>query len=110
MVNVWFAREGDSPTTGGPSYRLALGDAATCLELEPRHFWCGPESTPRFPASTASRFAGRRHVVLEVKPEEVERQSAWKPGYYRSPLSVEVAAARLGEIAVRLNELDPHNW
>lgn len=99
MAKVWFCREGDRPTDGGPAYILGLDECIDQLGLLEARFLCEPSSRPAFgdPADPLGRFRSYKYVVVEIDEGEVEgRDSKWRPGFYLSPLPPDQAIKRLG--------------
>ncbi len=93
MAKVWFFRDSDNPTTGGPEATLPLAECVAKLNLKERDFVCDLSSRPRF-GKSGDRMAvirGYQHVVVQVDEDEAKRLG-WKPGFYRSQLSPQQAS------------------
>jgi hypothetical protein len=99
MVNVWFCREGESPTLGEPSYVLSLSNCVKKLDLTRDQYLCNLEYPPKFRESDddIAAYIGYQHVILEVADYEAKRKG-WPPGFYRSPLSPQEAIDCVGSV------------
>ena len=110
MAKVWFAKSGKNPTgnikyQGQPVIQLDWKTAQKLLEVCLDN-WCGDQQNiPKFAVDrTHSNFLGSdedlasvkdpEHVIVEVNEKELD-DKAWKPGFYRSRLSICDAKKRL---------------
>jgi hypothetical protein len=95
MANIWPVYEGERPTVGGPWAHLPLSEAIEICELRPSDFLSDLGNTPRFgPAGRDLTFAGFKHVVVEVEPDEAKR-AKWEPGFYKSKIKPDDLFGRL---------------
>jgi hypothetical protein len=95
MAEIWPVYEGNAPTRGEPWAYLPLKEAASLFELKQGDLVSDLEITPRFGLQDRDLwFAGFKHVVVRINPEEAELTD-WKPGYYRSRIRPKEAFARL---------------
>lgn len=98
MVDVWFAKDGDSPTQGEfPNYILSLGDCIKKLGLTEEDFLTDLSKVPKFGKrdDPLAVIRGNQHVIIMVAENEAAHLGG-RPGFYRSPVSPEEAANRLG--------------
>lgn len=95
MAEIWPAYEGNGPTRVEPWARLPLTDAVRLFELRPGDLVSDLTTTPRFgPQDRDLWFAGFKHIVVKVEPEEA-RPSKWKEGHYKSRIRPKEAFGRL---------------
>jgi hypothetical protein len=95
MAEIWPLYDGNTPAGRGPWARLSLSEAVRLFELKHRDLISDVNPTPRFgPQDRDLWFAGFKHVAVRIAPEEA-RQSAWKPGYYKSRIRPKEAFGRL---------------
>jgi hypothetical protein len=94
MVSVWFVKDGNERTTGGPSYQMPLDDCIACLELSKGDYYSDLNNTPRFDHVRLQEFCGPRHVVVEIGELEATAKN-WKPGFYLVRLTPREAQQRL---------------
>lgn len=99
MVNVWFCREGNNPSRGGPSYILSIDACIRQLDLSDAKLLCDLASRPRFgqPDDPLADIRGYQHVVLEIDEKEAKGQTTIRePGFYLLKLSPTEVVNRLG--------------
>lgn len=74
MAKVWFCREGDKPTLGGPSYTLTFEHCIQKLRLSKDNFLCDLSSTLRFgkPGDPLANLKGNQYVVVEIEMGEAK--------------------------------------
>lgn len=95
MSNIWPVYEGREPTVGGPWATLPFLEAVKVFELDPQDFVSDLTKTPRFgDVDRNLTYAGYRHVVVEVAPNEA-KSAKWKAGFYRSRIAPEEGFRRL---------------
>jgi hypothetical protein len=97
MAKIWPVYEGKEPTRGEPWVDVPVRDAIALCDLRARDFTSEFSKTPRFGDTNRDLwYAGFRHVVVEIEPEEA-RTAEWKPGFYKSRLSPKEVFRRLIE-------------
>lgn len=94
MADIWLVKEGSDPTSGDAFQKASLRECIDRLNLNPKDYLCGPDTTPRFGMNQPDRVRGPRYVVVEVANDEV-RGTGMKPGFYLARLSVADARRRL---------------
>jgi hypothetical protein len=97
MAKIWPVYEGKEPTLGGPWIDIPVTDAIALCNLRTQDFVSDLSKTPRFDDTGRDLwYAGFRHVVVEIGPEEA-RTAEWKPGFYKSRLAPKEVFRRLIE-------------
>src|SRR5262245_53048079 len=97
MAKIWFCKEGDRPTVGGPIAERPLSECVRVLDVR-QDFYLGDDPKKvRFgtPGDPMNEIRGNKHVVVEVEESESSPEG-WAIGYYYSPLSPEEAYEKLG--------------
>jgi hypothetical protein len=85
MANVWFARDGKTPNSGGPFAVMPLAECAEKLGLTVQDYVKPLSDTPKFNIdSRLGEYTPYRHVVVEVAEKEA-KATGWKPGFYYLP-------------------------
>ncbi len=99
MAKIWPVFEGPEPTIGGPWADIPVSEAVSLFELRPQDFVGIPASTPRFGGPIRDRYAGFKHILVEIRAGE-SPLSKFKPGFYRSRVKPQEASGRLIEQAL----------
>ena len=88
MAKVWFCRDGDDPTDGGPRAVLPLDDCAKTLGLTGADYICDLAEIPNFgkPGDPLATMRGYQRVVVEVSDAEAAPPT-WRAGYYRARIT-----------------------
>ena len=97
MANIWFMRDGNSPTDGGPVAELDVAKFKERLGVGQQRFLNDLSTIPVFGQSDdpMATIRGYQHVVVEINEAEAKHHG-WRPGFYKSPLSTQEASKRLG--------------
>ena len=97
MAKIWPVYEGKVPTRGSPWIDIPVRDSIALCNLRAQDFVSDLSKTPRFGDTGRDLwYAGFKHVVVEVEPEEA-RTAEWKPGFYKSRLAPKEVFRRLIE-------------
>ena len=108
MAKIWRVYDGKEPTRGGPWAELPLSEALAVFELRPEDLVSDLATTPRFgDVNRDLWYAGLKHVVVEVEPNEA-RRGKWKPGFYKSHFTPREAFRRIIEQPI-ISELGNEN-
>lgn len=94
MAKIWFAHDGENPTTAEAKYERSLQQCAEQLGLSPRLRYCGLNQNPAIndPSPLPQDY---QHVICRVDSQEASAEQGWEAGFYRLRFSKEVAK-RLG--------------
>ena len=96
MAKVWFCRDGDNPTDGGPRAVLPFDHCANTLGLTGADYIGDLAEVPKFGkrGDPLAMIRGYQHVVIEVSEAEAA-PPRWRSGYYRARLTPAEADERL---------------
>ncbi len=96
MAKVWFCRDGNRPTDGGPRAVLPLADCVRILDVHKASYLGDHAKVPKFGRADdpLASVRGYQHVVIEVDKAEAATLK-WKPGFYRASLTPQKAAKLL---------------
>ena len=116
MAKIWPVYEGKDPTFGEPWACLLVPEAVALFELQPDDYVSDLAMTPRFGNVDRNlTFAGFKHIVVEIGHNEGQ-QANWRPGFYKSRITLQEAfdrlirqalVAELGDANVARLEIEP---
>jgi len=92
MANIWYAREGENPTTGGPRCELSFEKYQQLFKNYKMNF-LGTD-TPRFSSSNPNLddYRPPKFVVLELAMDDLlnyePKQMQLQEGFYQIDISV----------------------
>lgn len=98
MAKIWFVKEGDQPTLGGPVAEKSLQWCIENLGLQRSHWKRPPDHGIKIKSDRPDLDAFREPsiVVVEAQDNDVLNSPGWKAGYYVViSLSVQEAKKRL---------------
>ena len=84
MVKIWFAHDGENPTTAEPRYVRPLQECVKQLGMSPGQQYCGLDENPAInnPSPLPQDY---QHVICRVDHQEASERG-WEPGFYRLEL------------------------
>jgi len=104
MANIWYAREGQNPTRGGPRCKLPFEKYQQLFNNYKMNF-LGTD-TPKFPSSNQNLddYRAPKFVVLELavddllnyKPKQIGFQTQLQQGFYQIDISLNQCEKILG--------------
>lgn len=92
MSEIWYLGvETESLEGLEPQYERPLRDSIELLELTPERWQCGPDETPKLKTGDPLvDESGYVYVMMRAAGSETEtyEDKRWKPGWYKSSLTI----------------------